>query len=236
LADVQPIVQQPSPSSHVVMRTCVQSTSHVDSMPARASMVHSFESSQDAGQLPSHVSRGSMTPFPHIAVHSESSFASQPTPQHPSPSSQPTGSCEHTTEHMPTEPVIPSAVHESPSLQLAGQLPSHASPLSTAPFPHSGSQSPSLFALHPPGQHESPLAQAIAGMCIQTTLQALTSPTSTSFVHGSTSAHTVGQSPSQVSPVSTIPFPHSFSQSLSTLLSQPPEQQPSSSVHVTGRN
>src|SRR5690606_17230294 len=60
-------------------------------------------------------------------------------------------------------------------------------------------------------------------------LQLDASPTSVSVVQATASSHAVGQSPSQVSGASTVPFPQLAEQSSSVLASHPPGQQPSPS-------
>jgi hypothetical protein len=99
--ELQPGAQQPSPSMHVVIAGCVHATLHDTAAPVRTSLVHVFPSSgQVVGQLPSHVSAPSTTPFPHIGVQLLSLFALQPGAQQPSPPVHIViAGCVHTTLH-----------------------------------------------------------------------------------------------------------------------------------------
>jgi hypothetical protein len=105
--------------------------------------------------------------------------------------------------------VSTSFVHEFPSLaHVVRQFPSHVSPASTTPLPHTAMQFGSLIMLQPLGQQESPATQAVIAGCVHWTLHMPTVPVSTSFVHEFPSfAQVVGQLPSHVSPGSTTPLP-----------------------------
>jgi hypothetical protein len=106
------------------------------------------------------------------------------------------------------DPLFTSAVHALPSLQLAGQLPSHVSPCSTIPLPHVEEQSESLLAVQPGPQHPSPETQIAIGLWAQTTSHVATLPVMTSVVQATPSSQDRGQLPSHVSPGSVTPLPH----------------------------
>jgi hypothetical protein len=89
--------------------------------------------------------------------------------------------------------------------------------------------------VQPAGQHPSLFVHEVRGVFTHTVEHSLADPSKESTVHASPSSQDVGQFPSQVSFSSTIPFPHTFSQSLSDEESHPTEQQPSSSKQPTGR-
>jgi hypothetical protein len=71
-------------------------------------------------------------------------------------------------------------------------LPSHFSPLSTTPFPHTGLQSVSVFAFAPVGQHMSPPIALVIITFMHIAVHLAADPTSMSFVHGSLSSQDVG--------------------------------------------
>jgi len=114
----------------------------------------------------------------------------------------------HASVQAAAEPAVVSVVQALPSLQLAGQLPSQVSPVSTAPFPHRTPQSLSLLLLQLAGQQPSPVVHEPIGVCWQTTLHSDSLPASVSAVQAFESVHVVGQLPSHFSPVSTTPLPH----------------------------
>jgi len=96
-------------------------------------------------------------------------------------------------------------------VQAAGG--SQVSPDSTAPLPQVGWQSLSLIAVQPLAQQPSLLAQAVwRAPFTHWTLHACALPCGTRSWQP-TAAQLVGQLPSQISPVSTIPFPHRAVQS-----------------------
>ena len=69
----QPPAQQPSlVREQVVIVVREQATLHVDGEPVVVSTVHAFASSHEVGHVPegSHVSPGSITVLPHVAVQS----------------------------------------------------------------------------------------------------------------------------------------------------------------------
>jgi len=70
--------------------------------------------------------------------------------------------------------LVQSALQPSPPIW---SLSSQASPLSVAPFPHSGSQSSSVLAFATSGQHSSPFAAVSIGSNRQPTLQVSGEPT-----------------------------------------------------------
>src|SRR5262249_8474422 len=74
---VHPGAQQPSPFAQAVTGECEQATSHVAGVPLNVSEVQELPSSQLVGQLPSHVSPGSSSPFPQLETHA---FATQDLP------------------------------------------------------------------------------------------------------------------------------------------------------------
>jgi hypothetical protein len=85
---LHPEGQQPSPELHAVTGACVHTTSQLPAFPVLTSVVHALPSLQLAGQLPSQISPGSTTPFPHVAPQSLSVLALQPDGQQPSPGEQ----------------------------------------------------------------------------------------------------------------------------------------------------
>jgi hypothetical protein len=101
--------------------------------------------------------------------------------------------------------------------QVVGQSPSHRSPASRTPFPHFGWQSLSLFALAPGGQQPSPFVKLTIRVCEHTRLQLWADPTPPSSVQGFPSSQVRSHRPSQVSPSSITPLPHTGWQSLSLL-------------------
>jgi hypothetical protein len=177
--------------------------------PVEPSIVQELPSMQLAGQLPSQVSPDSTTPLPHLTVQSLSLVELQPGAQQPSPPAHwVIALCPHASVQAPAEPLVVSAVQALPSSQLAGQLPSQVSPVSTAPLPHRTLQSLSLLLLQLPGQHPSAVVHEPMGVCWQTTLHACAVPVKASAVQAFVSVHVVGQLPSHFSPVSTTPLPH----------------------------
>jgi hypothetical protein len=193
-----------------------------------------------------------MTPLPHLDGQSASVLALQPAAQHPSvavPLQAVIEVCEHVGSQLVMLPPCVSTVHESPSSQLkvlhsgvAGEA-SQVSFPSRTPLPHTGAQSLSFVALHaprpPPGQHPSPLTQAVTGLCAQVMLHVAAAPFCVSVVQLSLSLHPMslqsgmaGPTFSQVSAPSRTPFPQTAPQSLSLLALHPPGQQPSALAHA----
>jgi hypothetical protein len=82
---LQPVGQQPSPPTHIVIAGYVHVTLHMPDEPERTFVVHELPSSHVAGQFPSHVSPASTTPLPHIGMQLLSLVALQPEGQQPSP-------------------------------------------------------------------------------------------------------------------------------------------------------
>jgi hypothetical protein len=114
---------------------------HDAAVPVRLFVVHALPSSHVAGQFPSHVSPASTTLLPHAGVQLLSLFALHPDGQHESPFVHAViAGYEHTTLHMPDEPVRTFVVHAFMSSHVAGQVPSHVSPASMTPFPQTASQ------------------------------------------------------------------------------------------------
>jgi hypothetical protein len=229
-----PGAQQPSPETAAVIATLLHATLQPE--PTRESVVQALLSSHVVGQLlsGSHVSPGSTISLPHTPLQSVSLVALQPEAQHPSPATQAAIVVnEHRASHVPAEPSSVSVVQLTPSLHVVGhEAPSHTSPDSTTSLPHTGAQSPSFVALAPDGQQRSPLNATVIGRLLHVTLQLSGEPFNTSLVHATPSSQVVGQSPSQTSPASRTPLPHSTAQSESLLALQPPGQQPSPLVHA----
>jgi len=94
--------------------------------------VQALPSLHVAGQLPSQVSPVSTTELPQEAEQSVSVLWLQPGAQQPSPLVHWVMALwAHDAEQLLALPVSESMVHALPSLQSAGQLPSHVSPVST---------------------------------------------------------------------------------------------------------
>jgi hypothetical protein len=181
---------------------------HDAAVPLVVSAVQALLSLQFAGQLPSQVSPASTTSLPHLTLQSESFVLLQPGAQQPSaPAHCVIAACPQTSVQAAAEPLVVSVVQTLPSLQLAGQLPSHVSPASTAPLPQRTLQSLSLLLLQLPGQQPSAVVHEPTGVCWQTTLQSDGLPVSASAVQAFESVQVVGQLPSHFSPVSTTPLP-----------------------------
>jgi len=125
-----------------------------------------------------------------------------------------------------------SAVHGLPSSQLVGhdEGGSHDSPGSITPLPQVGLQFGSLFELQPAGQQASLGPQAVIGSCWQRAVQLAALPCMLSRVQALPSSQLVGhdEGGSQVSPISTTPFPQVALQLGSLVALQPDGQQPSS--------
>jgi hypothetical protein len=228
LTALQPDGQQESPLPHTVMGAWPQARLHVPAPPEVVSDVQLFPSLHEAGQLPSHVSPGSTTALPQTAGQSLSLLRLQPDGQQPSPPVQAVMlECPHVRLHAPALPDVVSVVQLLPSLQLAGQLPSQVSPVSTAPLPHVTAHSLSLLLLQPGAQQPSPVTHVVMSVYVQTTLHWLVAPLRVSVVQTLLSLQDAGQLPSQVSPDSTVPLPQLTEHSLSFVLLQPGAQQPS---------
>jgi hypothetical protein len=169
-----------------------------------------------------------MTPSPQPA-QSESLPAAQPEGQHRSlPAFEHVLSeCAQTTSQVEALPVCVSFVQSFWSSHT-GHDPggSHVSPASTRPLPHPA-QSPSFMAVQPPGQHPSPVAQVLT-LPASTHWRWQSVPWSARSVHPMV-GHEVGQLvPSQSSPGSSTPLPHTAEQLLSLTALQPVGQQASS--------
>jgi hypothetical protein len=169
---LQPAGQQESPLAQTVIAGYEHWTLHCAAVPVRTFVVHAFMSSHVAGQFPSQISPDSTTLFPHAGRQLLSLFALHPDGQQPSPPMQDViGGCVHCTLHCIGLPVSMSLVHGFPSLaQVVRQFPSQISPLSTTLFPQTGVQFPSVFALQPGGQHESPPMHIVTGVKVHWTL------------------------------------------------------------------
>jgi len=138
----------------------------------------------------------------------------------------------HWAEQVAAAPVKVSVVQATLSLHEVGQFPSQVSDGSTMPLPHVEEQSLSFAAVHPLGQHPSPLAHAVRGVLVHWKEHASTVPVEPSVVQAFPSSQEVGQLPSQVSPASTVPLPQVAEQSLSVPLVQAEGQQPSADTQV----
>jgi hypothetical protein len=120
----------------------------------------------------------------------------------------------------------------STQVLAVGQLPSHVSPGSTTPLPHTGAQSLSVVALHPVvGQQPSPFTHLV---CVPVSTHAArhVPPFDSARSVHATCGHEVGQLPSQSSPASTTPLPHTGVQLLSLRELQVLGQQLSSFTHL----
>jgi len=248
VAALQAEGQHPSPPAQAVMGSWTHASVQVEALPVEWSAVQASVSAHESGHAPgwpgpmplSQVSPDSTAPLPHEALQSVSVFALQAAGQQPSPAVQAvTGVFVHTTSQLEGEPLRTSVVQALPSLQVAGQLPSHFSVPSTMPLPHRGWQSESLTALQPPGQQPSPSEQAVIVVLWQTSEQVVSLPVCESAVQAMLSLQEAGQAPgwpaaialSQVSPVSTAPLPQPGRQSLSLLELHMAGQQPSPPEH-----
>ena len=178
---------------------------------------------QTVAQLPSQSSPASSRPFPQ-PLQSWSDIAVAPRGQQPSPERAAVMAlCVQAAVQSAVEPVMPSSVHGSSSSQDLGQLaPSHFSPGSTTPLPHTGSQSLSVLAFAPLGQQPSLLLARVMGVCMHMRVQSVAEPMGLSSVQLLLSSQS-GQLElgSQASPCSMTPLPHIALQSLSLLALAP---------------
>jgi hypothetical protein len=100
--------------------------------------------------------------LPHTAAQLLSFVMLQPDGQQPSPLVHVViAGYEQATLHDADEPVRTFVVHEFMSSHVAGQFPSHVSPISTTPLPHVGMQLLSLVMLQPDGQQASPFVHVV---------------------------------------------------------------------------
>jgi hypothetical protein len=168
---LQPDGQHESPPVHLGIGGYEHTTLHCPDVPVRTFVVHEFMSSHVAGQFPSHVSPDSTTLLPQAGVQLLSLFALQPGAQQPSPPVHVViAGYEQTTLHVAAAPARTFVVHEFPSSHVAGQLPSHVSPDSTTPLPHTAVQLLSFVWLQPGAQQPSPFVQVVIAGCVHTTL------------------------------------------------------------------
>jgi hypothetical protein len=190
----------------------------------------------------SHCSPVSTRSLPQTAPQSTSMFAAvwlQPPGQQLSEvrPEQATGVTLQRALHRSGLPVYRRTSGQSLDGQLSGsgQVPggSQVSPelASTTPSPHAA-QSLSVSAVQPIGQHWSlPAVEQVLGVFVHLRLQVAAAPVLVSVVQLFWSSHT-GHDPggSQVSPISTAPFPQTAGQSASRFICevlQPGGQQPS---------
>jgi len=230
LAAVQPLGQQPSEETQLVMvAVCTQATLQLVTVPiSRIGLQALLEAGQEVGQLPSQSSPVSTVLFPQLAEQSLSLALLQPGAQQPSPPRHWTMEAwEQRRLQLVADPVRPSMVQALSSSQLAGQLPSQLSPGSTWLSPQLAEQSLSFPLLQPAGQQPSELAQVVTFWWMHWRLQLLAAPVRVSMVQALLSSQLAGQLPSQVSLGSTRPLPQLAEQSLSLAFVQPEGQQPS---------
>jgi hypothetical protein len=233
--------QQPSPLAQVVCRLAfTHSALQAAAVPCS---VRRWQPTggQLAGQLgPSHFSlqAGSVVPLPQRQVQSLSLTVVQPEAQHMSPDMQAamTVSFTHSALHWAALPVR-RRVWQPIAGQLVGQLPSHFSPGSTTPLPQRTMQSLSLVLLQAAGQQPSPRAHMLwVPSSTQRALQVAAIPSSLRRpqpIQGQVAGQLDGGS--QVSPVSTTPFPQRGMQSLSLPALHADGQQPSPFMHADCR-
>jgi hypothetical protein len=179
----QPEAQQVSPLLQAVIPACVQRTLHCDTDPVSTSVVHASPSLHDVGQLPSHVSGGSVLPLPHEAEQSPSLPELHDPRQQPSPLRHVvTAACVQRALHWFGLPTRSSTVQGLPSSQDCGQFPSQSSGVSTTPLPHAAEQFGSFVALQPVGQHISFPPHVVIGALAHCTLHCSGEPMSISVV------------------------------------------------------
>jgi hypothetical protein len=209
LVELQLDGQQPSPFAHVVcMLPLTHRASHVLALPA---MTRSWQptAGQVVGQLPSHISPASTTPFPQRTTQSASLVVLQPAGQHESFGVQVVVVAAFTQRASHVD-ALPCSVRcwQPTGGQAVGQFPSHISPVSTTLFPHRGGQSESLTLVQLAGQQASPFTHAV---CMPAATQAawqVPAPDSERS-RQPFAGHVVGQveTGSHVSPDSTRPLP-----------------------------
>jgi len=249
--------QQPSPGAQAVMFVNAHTRVQSSLLPETTSWVQALLSLQVAGHAPglpaviarSHFSGDSTTRLPHTGAQSLSLLALQPTGQQPSPPVQ-VLVCRsaHSAVQSAEEPCSSKREHPSAMGHAVGQAPgipaamalSHRSvPPSYTAFPHEGSQSPSLFAFPPGGQHLSPSVNEVVDSNTQRALH-VPADSKVSRVQGSLSLQATEQrSPagvcapvSQVSLLSFTLSPQVAEQSESVTDVQPVGQQASLVLHV----
>jgi hypothetical protein len=226
------------PAFEQVFGACEQTTLHVDALPVCVSVVQVSESLQ-LGHVPggSHVSPASIRPLPH-PEQSVSVMAVQPAGQQLSlfvPHAMVPAST-----HWRWHPVPWSArmVHPWLGHDVGHIVPSHSSPGSSTPLPHTAEQLLSLTALQAVGQHASLLAQLVCVPDVWHCAWHVPPPASERSVQP-TCGQVIGhdESGSHVSPTSTMPLPHWAGQSTSRFegeVLQPGGQQPSLVVPLHG--
>jgi hypothetical protein len=206
----------------------VQTASQLVALPVSVRLVSASDTHDVAvGQLaPSHVSGGSVTPLPQngeqllslralqllgLGFGQQLSLFTHPVIV-PGPASPPPAltHCRWHIVPLSVRSVHPTFGHDD------GQFPSHSSPDSTTPLPHTGAQSRSVNELQPEAGQQPSLSML---------LHVVTVPESTHWrwqpVPCSDRAvqpmfgHVVGQFPSQISPDSMTPLPQTGEQLLS---------------------
>lgn len=185
--------------------------------PRRISCVHWSPSVQAEGQFPSHVSPGSILPFPQLVIvlQSESLLALAPWGQHMSASlAAMTGMCKHSAVHCAALPSSISTVQALLSSQAVGHgasllFGSHVSPTSRFPSPHFFEQSLSALKSAPVGQHPSPDLALVISCTTHSASQVAAEPLKVTIMQALEDGHDTGQSgPSQISCPSRLPLPH----------------------------
>jgi hypothetical protein len=227
------------PAVEQVFGVCVQTTLQVDAIPVCVSVVQ-LSASLQFGHEPggSHVSPASMRPLPQ-PEQSASVMAVHPAGQQLSLLLAPQAIMPAST-HWRWQPVPMSARIVQPWFgHDVGQLaPSHSSPGSSTPLPHTAAQLLSFTALHPLGQQPSSFTQFI---CVPDVwhcawhVPPLASDCSVQPICGQVIMH--DDTGSHVSPTSTMPLPHIAGQSTSRLEGEvlhPGGQQPSLVVPLHG--
>jgi hypothetical protein len=153
--------QQASPFAHVVCR--LPSTHRASQVPALPARTRSWQPTAGhvVGQLPSHSSPVSTTPFPQRTAQSPSLVVLQPAGQHASFGMQAVVVAPFTQRASQVDALPVSVRCWQPTAgQAAGQLPSHISPGSTTLLPQRGGQSESLTLVQAAGQQASPFMHA----------------------------------------------------------------------------
>jgi len=209
LLELQLDGQQPSLFAHAVCKLpLTHRTSQVAALPART---RSWQptAGQAVGQLPSHSSPASTTPFPQRTTQSASLLVLQPAGQHASFGVQVLVVAPFTQRASQVD-ALPCSVRcwQPTAGQAVGQLPSHNSPGSTTLLPQRGGQSESLTLVQAVGQQASPFMHVICMPVATQVAWQVPAPVSARSWQP-LARHEVGQvdTGSHVSPDSTRPLP-----------------------------